>query len=241
MRSVWTLTRREVGGYFVSPVAYVPMVLFLMVAGFLFAWPQVGALGPGQPATMRTVFDVMAVILVFVLPILTMRSLAEELKSGTIETLMTVPVTDTQVVLGKFLGCWLVYLVMLAPTLLYVVLLVAFGNPDLGPIASGYLGLALLGMLGVALGLMASSLTQNQVVAAVLAFVVLILTTIFAPWLSTSLPAPWRDILQQVAIRSHFQDFGQGVVDLVHVIYFLAATALVLFVTVKIMESRRWR
>jgi ABC-2 type transport system permease protein len=238
MRNVLVLTRREVASYFVSPVAYVAMALFLVIAGIFFA---LGDFYPGAPAQMRSIFEIMMVILIFVLPILTMRSLAEEFRTGTIETLMTAPVTDVQVVVGKFLGCWLVYLAMLVPTLLYVVLLAAFGRPDYGPIASGYLGLALLGALYVAVGILASSMTRNQVIAAVVAFVILAVIGLLGPWIAASVPGTWRQIVSRIAVRSHYMDFSQGVVDLVHVLYFVAVTVYALFLAVKIVESRRWR
>jgi len=238
MRNAFLLTRREVASYFVSPIAYVAMSLFLVISGFFF---DLADFRPGAPAAMRSIFEVMMVILIFILPILTMRSLAEEHRSGTIETLMTAPVTDTGVVVGKFLGCWIVYLVMLAPTLLYVALLASFGNPDYGPVAAGYLGLVLLGAAYVAIGILASSLTQNQVIAAVVAFVILIVLALLAPWIASAVPSPWRTIIQQAAVQTHYTDFSQGVVDLVHVIYFLALTLYALFVSVKVLESRRWR
>jgi ABC-2 type transport system permease protein len=238
MRNILVLTRREVASYFVSPVAYVAMALFLVIAGFFFA---LGDFYPGAPAQMRSIFEIMMIILIFVLPILTMRSLAEEFRTGTIETLMTAPVTDVEVVVGKFLGCWLVYLAMLVPTLSYVALLAAFGRPDYGPIASGYLGLALLGALYVAVGILASSMTRNQVIAAVVAFVILAVIGLLGPWIAASVPGTWRQIVSRIAVRSHYMDFSQGVVDLVHVVYFLAVTVYALFLAVKIVESRRWR
>jgi len=238
MRNILVLTRREVASYFVSPVAYVAMALFLVIAGVFFA---LGDFYPGAPAQMRSIFEIMMIILIFVLPILTMRSLAEEFRTGTIETLLTAPVTDVEVVVGKFLGCWLVYLAMLVPTLFYVVLLAAFGRPDYGPIASGYLGLALLGALYVAVGILASSMTRNQVIAAVVAFVILAVIGLLGPWIAASVPGTWRQIVSRIAVRSHYIDFSQGVVDVVHVVYFLALTVYVLFLAVKIVESRRWR
>jgi len=243
MGKILLLTRREVSSYFVSPIAYVAMALFLVISGFIFSLADFHS---GAPASMRSIFDVMMLILVFVLPIITMRSLSEERRSGTLETLLTAPVTDTQVVVAKFLGCWFFYVAMIAPTAVYIAALVAFGNPDFGPIASGYLGLVLLGGLYVAVGLMASSLTSNQVIASVTAFVILLVMSLLAPWISTVVPTeawkiPFREIVRQASVRSHYVDFSQGVVDLVHVVYFVAVTLFALFFTVKVLESRRWR
>jgi len=238
MGKVLLLTRREVSSYFVSPIAYVAMALFLVIAGFFFALAD---FRPGAPAAMRSIFEVMMIILVFVIPIMTMRSISEERRTGTLETLLTAPVTDTQVVVAKFLGCWIFYLAMLAPTLLYLAALASFGNPDYGPVASGYIGLALLGALYVAVGILASSLTSNQVIAAVVGFVVLIVLALLGPWVGAAVPSPWRGIVQQASIRMHYIDFSQGVVDLVHVLYFVVLTLYALFITVKVLESRRWR
>ena len=243
MGKVLLLTRREISAYFVSPIAYVAMALFLVISGIFFALAD---FRPGAPAGMRSIFDIMMFILIFIIPIVTMRSLSEEQRSGTIETLLTAPVRDIEVVLAKFLGSWIFYLAMLAPTLVYVILLAVFGNPEYGPVASGYLGLVLLGALYVSVGLFASSLTQNQVIAAVTGFSILILLAMLGPWIATVVPSRvWiiglRTLIQQATIRTHYQDFSQGVVDLVHVIYFLALTAYALFLTVKVLESRRWR
>ena len=243
MSKILLLTRREVASYFVSPIAYVAMALFLLITGIFFASADFHT---GASAAMRSTFYVMRFILVFIVPIVAMRSLSEERRSGTLETLLTAPVTDVQVVAAKFLGTWLFYVAMLAPTLVYVVLLASFGAPDYGPIISGYLGLALLGLFYVAVGVFASSLTSNQVIAAVVGFVILILLAILGPWVSTILPSdwhgiPWRRIVQQASIESHYTDFYQGVVDATHVVYFLALALYALFLTVKVLESRRWR
>lgn len=238
MRNVMILTRRELSSYFVSPIAYVAMALFLLISGIVFAgWD----FQSGGPATMRTVSGIWTIILALILAILPMRSLSEEIRSGTIETLLTAPVTDAEVVLGKWLGCWLVYLVILAPTLLYVVLLRVYGHPDLGPILSNYLGLALVGAMYVSVGILASAMTRNQVIAAVLGIVILLIFALLGPAIASVLPTPWRTVMQQASVQSHYQDFTVGVIDLVHVIYFVVLTAYMLFFTVKILESRRWR
>jgi len=238
MGKILILARREVGSNFASPVAYVAMALFLGITGFFFVFAD---FRPGAPAAMRSNFEVMTFVLVFVLPALTMRTFSEERRTGTLETLLTAPVTDVQVVLAKFLGSWLFYMAMLAPTLLYLVLLRIYGNPEYGPVVSGYLGLALLGALYIAIGVLTSSMTSSQVIAAVTAVVILFLLVMLFPWLGSMAPPPWRTIILQASIRTHYQDFSQGVVDLVHVIYFIAVTAWALFFAVKILESRRWR
>jgi ABC-2 type transport system permease protein len=238
MDKVLILTRREVATYFVSPVAYVAMALFLVVAGLMFAMTD---FRPGAPAAMRTTFEVMMIVLLFVTPMVTMRALSEERRLGTLESLLTAPVTDLQVVVAKFLGCWFFYLAMLAPTALYVIALAAYGRPDAGPILSGYLGLALLGALYVAVGLLASSMTSSQVISAIVSVLVLFTMVLPLLWVANAAPSPYRQILTEACIRTHFEDFGQGVVDVVHIIYFVVLTLYALFFTVKILESRRWR
>jgi ABC-2 type transport system permease protein len=237
MGKVFLLARREVGSYFTSPIAYVAMAVFVFVAGCIFVlWD----FQPGQPAQMHTTFSAMFIVLIICLPLVTMRALADEKATGTIETLLTAPITDTQVVLAKFLGCAAFFLAMLAPTLLLVGVMRLYGNPEYGPIASAYLGLIFLGMLYIAIGLMTSAMTRVQLIAAVLAILPLLVL-----WLMESaagvVPPQYGNILRQASTSAHYSDFTLGVVDVVHVIYFVALTAYALFFTVKILESRRWR
>jgi len=240
MSKMLLLTRRELSAYFVSPIAYVAMVFFLLLSGILFGSPWFGAFRPGQPAQLQSVFYLVSFVLLLVIPALTMRSLAEERGSGTIESLLTAPVTDAQVVLAKFLGCWIFYLAILAPTLLYVVALAAFSSPDYGSIMAGYLGLVLLGMMYVAIGILASSLTRAQVIAFVVAFFPLLFLHLLGLF-AGSMPSPWRSIVRVAGTIAHCEDFNRGIVAATHVVYFLAVTVYALFLTVKVLESRRWR
>lgn len=234
-----TIARRELSGYFFSPIAYVALTLFLATAGFFFYRD----FQPGQPAGMRTVFDWLVWVLVFIVPVLSMNLLAQEWSSGTIETLMTAPVGETDVVLGKFLGGMLFFVVLLAPTLLYVLVLRFYSNVDYGPIFSGYLGILLVGALFFSIGLFCSSLTRSQVVAAVAAVAILFVITI-APWAlqqqASTLSDFWRSAVDQ-GVYSRYIDFSRGVVDTGHVVFFIVATAVFLFFTTKVLESRRWK
>jgi ABC-2 type transport system permease protein len=236
-RSV-TIARRELSSYFYSPIAYVAMFFFLVACGALF-WED---FRPGQPAAMRTIFEWMVWLLVLVIPILSMGLLAQEWATGTIETMMTAPVGETDMVLGKFFGSFGFFAVLLSPTLLYVILLRIFGRPDYGPIVSGYLGILLVGALFTAIGLFCSSLTRSQVVAAVSAIAILFVVTIIPWWAGskTSLSGFWRKVTDQ-GVFARYVDFSKGVIDLGDFVYFLAATAVFLFVTVKVLESRRWK
>ena len=236
----WVIARREVLSYFFSPIAYVAMFLFLIAGGFAF--PQ--DFQPGQPAMMRHIFEWMVWFLTLVVPLLCMGSISQEWATGTIETLMTAPVNEAEVVLGKFSGALSFVLVLLAPTLLYVVLLAATATPrlDVGPIFSGYLGMILVGALFVAIGLFCSSMTRSQVVAAVTAFAILAVIAIL-PWVvgsRTTLPGFWRTVVDQ-AVYARYTDFAKGVIDSGHLVFFLLTSGVFLFLTIKVLESRRWK
>jgi ABC-2 type transport system permease protein len=238
MSRATVIARRELSSYFYSPIAYVTMFLFLIVAGALFFQD----FSPGQPAGMRSLFEWIVWLLVGVLPVLCMGLLAQEWATGTIETMMTAPVEAHEVVLGKFFGSFLFFLVLLAPTLLYVAMLRIFARPDLGPILSGYLGLILVGGLFVSIGLFCSSLTKSQIVAAVTAAAILFVVTI-VPWFAAgraTLGGFWRKVTDQ-GVMARYGDFAKGVIDGRNVLYFVAATAVFLFLTVKVLESRRWK
>jgi len=238
MRQAIVIARRELSSYFYSPMAYVAMALFLLVAGFLFMRDFV----PGQPVGMRTIFDWMVWLLVLIVPMLSMGLLAQEWSNGTIETLMTAPVDETAVVLGKFLGALALFVLLLTPTLVYVGMLGLYGQPDLGPIFSGYLGVLLVGALFFAIGLFCSAWTRSQVVAAVSAVAILFAVTI-APWWAgrqATLATAWRTVADQ-GVYTRYTDFSKGVLDSGDVVFFIAATAVFLFATVKVMESRRWK
>ena len=232
------IARRELSSYFFSPIAYVAMGLFLLAAGFSF-WDD---FVPGQPAMMRSIFEKMVWALIVVIPVLCMGLLSQEWATGTIETLMTAPINETEVVLGKFLGSLAFFVVLLAPTLLYALLLRLYAHPDFGPIFAGYLGLLLVGGLFIAISLFCSSITRSQVVAAVSAAAVLLLTTI-VPWYASSratLTGFWRGAANQ-GVLTRYTDFSKGIIDTGDLIFFIVVTGVFLFLTVKVLESRRWK
>jgi ABC-2 type transport system permease protein len=238
MRNVTALTQRELATTFLSPVAYIVAAVFLVTTGYLF---MTNTLVEGAEASVRTMLDSMAWLLVFAMPLLTMRVLADEFATGTIETLMTAPVTDVEVVFGKFLGVLVFYLALLATTLAHVILLFAFGATDVGVVIYGYLGMILLGGLYAAVGVFASSLTRHQLLAAITGMGVLSLFTLvvdaFAAWRGGS----WRNVLGYINILHQFEDFSKGIVDTKSVVFFISGTIFFLFLAVKAMESRRWR
>jgi ABC-2 type transport system permease protein len=242
MRNVWAIARRELGAYFVSPIAYLVGAAFLAMMGFFFYTDVVFTVLSRSEPTMRYVFGVMTTILLFVAPVLTMRLLAEEQRLGTLELLLTAPVRDWEVVLGKYLAALVFYLGLLLATAVYPLLLFWMrGNPDVGPILSGYLGMALFGAALLSIGLFSSSLSQNQVVAAVVGIGVVILLAV------ASLPADGitdptlQQILNHLDLRNHLLNFRRGLIDTVDIVYYLSVTAAFLFLTVQILNSRRWR
>jgi ABC-2 type transport system permease protein len=192
-------------------------------------------------ATLGPLFMFMVVLLTLFVPPLTMRLLAEEARSGTIEVLMTAPVTDTEVVLGKFFGALLFYFALLVPTLAYVGILAAQSSPDYGPIACGYLGLVLIGAMYIAVGTFFSAVTPHQIVSAVASIVVLFVFAYIIGQAAMEAGGSLRVLLQALSVETHYQDFARGVFDSSHVAYFLSGTILFLFVTVKVVESRKWR
>jgi ABC-2 type transport system permease protein len=236
MHNIWAIARRELYAYFVSPIAYVIGGLFLLISGFLFSL----ILNFSSEATMRPLFGNLSVIFLFAVPFLTMRLLAEEARSGTLELLLTAPVRDSELVLGKFLGALLLVLAILACTAIYPAILLLAGNPDRGPILAGYLGIVLQAAAFLAIGLFASSLTQNQIIAAMLTFVILLLL-----WLSDALGnytgGRIGDLFRFLSITRHLDEFPRGIIDTRHIVYFLSVIAAALFLTVQSVQSRRWR
>jgi len=238
MRNVTALTQRELAASFLSPVAYIVAAVFLVATGYLF---MSNTLVDGGEASVRSMLNSMAWLLVFTMPLLTMRVLADEFASGTIETLMTAPVTDIEVVFGKFLGVLVFYLVLLATTLVHVVLLFVYGATDVGVVIYGYIGMILLGALYVSVGVFASALTRYQLVAAIIGMGVLSVFTLvvdaFAAWYGGT----WREVLGYINILHHFGDFSKGIFDTKSIVFFISGTVFFLFLAVKVLESRRWR
>jgi ABC-2 type transport system permease protein len=230
------IAERELKSFFVSTVAWVIAAGFMMISGLLFSVILLNS----NEASLRFLISNLSVILLFVAPFLTMRLLAEEIRMGTVELLLTKPVRDIEVVLGKFLGVMGFIVVMLAMTLYFPGLLFIFGTPDPGPIATGYLGVILQAAAFASIGLAISSTTENQIVAAFMAFAINLIL-----WLSESVAqfvgAPLGAVMKFLSITSHFQDFSRGVIDTSHLIFFLSVVAAALFLTYLSLQTRRWR
>lgn len=239
---------RELRAYFLSPLAYVVLTVLLLVNGFVFwlilsflSHPSAGG-GVGAPLELffgQTFF--FWLVLLFVTPVLTMRSLAEERRSGAIEVLMTAPVTEAQVVLGKFVAALAFYVVLWLPTLVYAAVIARYGSVDWGPVASGYLGIIGVGSVFLAAGLFASSLSKSQLVSALLTFVILVPLFTFG-LLENLTNAPWaQEAFGYLNLWAHMDDFARGIVDTRRLVYYASATGLFLFLAARMLALKKWR
>ena len=246
MQKTLILARKELAGYFFSPMAYVigSVVLAVTAAIFFFGFELIGIpriFQAGSEASLRPLFEALAYIMIFAAPLLTMRLLSEEYDSGTIETLITTPVTETEVVLGKFLGVLGSYTVLLASTVVFLILTAMYGRPDAGVAIMGYLGMLVMGAAFLAVGLFTSTLTRYQIVAAILAVAILAIFAVLMQQLVLHAPEPLNQIASRLSAMTYFKDFSRGVFDTRGLVFFLTVTALFLFLSVKTLESRRWR
>jgi ABC-2 type transport system permease protein len=189
---------------------------------------------------IRPLLQNASVLVLFLLPMVTMRTYSEEKRSGTIELLLTSPVTDVEIILGKFLGSVGLFAALLGVTLLYVGVLFGLGEPEWRPVFSGYLGLLLLGSCFLSAGLFISSTTKNQMVAGAATFVIALMFWIIN-WFSDSAGPTIGPILNYLSITQHFDDFSKGVIDTKHVVFYLSFIAFGLFLTLKSVDSERWR
>jgi len=233
------IMQRELVSLFFSPIAYVVGFIFLLVTGYIFV---TDTLEPGSEASLRTLFEWMAYLLVFAVPILTMRSIADEFATGTVETLMTAPVTDAAVVVGKFLGTWIFYLALLATTVPHLLLMSIYAKPVFSVVVVSYLGMILLGGLFIAVGIFASACTRHQLLSAIIGITILSLFAFGADRLAERGPQPWlRSVGVYINILGHFSDFSKGILDTGSLIFFVSGIGLFLFMATKVLESRRWR
>jgi len=238
VKNTMLIARREFRAYLTSPMAYIVACVFLVLYGALFVWyfENTGY----SDTSIQGYLDIWGnLVLMLFAAVLAMRLIAEEKKLGTWELLLTAPVRDTDIVLGKFLGSLGMLVSMLALTLYFPLLLWIFGNPDGGPIITGYLGLFLLGAASLSIGLFASSVTSNQIVAAVIAGGILAVLY-FIGSAGGSISGAVGDILSYISLSSHFPAFMAGIIDTKAIIYYLSVTALFLFLTVRSVETGRW-
>jgi ABC-2 type transport system permease protein len=235
MQRTLTIAKREFRGYFNSPAAYIVICLFLLLMGFFF-WNPFFLI---NRASVRNMYDLMAILLLPTAPALTMGLLAEEKRQGTIEILLTMPVRDTEVIIGKYLAAFGLLCVLLLLTLAYPLSVDTLGNLDWGPVFAGYVALLLEGGAMLALGVLASSWTDNQLIAFFTSGMIC-----FAFWVVSRflpfMPQEAASVIEWLSFDYHFQDLARGVVDSRHVIYFLTVIGFSLTLAFRSLESRRW-
>ena len=254
MRNILAIANKELRSYFSGPIAYIAIGLWALLYGYFFVAilqffvrnsMQMGAMGGPQSMNVnqqliRPLLQNVTIMMLFVLPMVTMRTYSEEKRSGTIELLLTSPLTDWEIVLGKFLGAFALYALMLVLSALNLIWLFAYGDPEVAPIVTGYLGLLLLGGGFIAIGLFLSNLTRNQIVAGLLTYAVLLMLLLVA-WVGEGAGPIGRGVVSALSVFQHYEDFSKGVIDTQHVIYYLSVIAFGLFLTARSVDADRWR
>ncbi|MBN2289821.1 MAG: ABC transporter permease [Candidatus Glassbacteria bacterium] len=239
--------KRELRSYFTSPIAYVVLTFFILLTSFFFyvfisEFSQASmSPSPYGPRNLNVTIHVLrpllgniSVIMLFVMPLITMKPFSEERKSGTIELLLTYPLSDLEVLMGKFFAAFTLFLSMLALTLVYPLFMVLHSQPEPGTLLSGYLGLLLMAAAFMSLGIFISSLTENQLVAAVATFAILLILWIIR-WVGPN------ELVRHLSILEHFNNFSEGLIDTRDIVYYLSFTILWLFMTLRVLESKKWR
>lgn len=255
MNGLLAIFRKEMANFFVSPIAYTVIGCFLIIAGFFF-WANVSLLSlislqaANDPsiATRINLTDVvirplvqnMSIILLFLVPLLTMRLFSEERKTGTIELLLTYPVNDFGIVFGKFLAAVTILLIMMGCTLSFLLIMASLGSFDIGVFLSSYVGLILMGSSFIALGVFISSVTENQIVAAAISFGAALMFWVIS-WTSSFTGQTLGAIIRQTSIIERLDSFLKGVITLSDVTYFVFFTAFFLFLSFRSIETQRWR
>jgi ABC-2 type transport system permease protein len=246
MNAIWATFTRELRAYFLSPIAYIVAALLLLVNGFVF-WFIVSALNNpqfgGQIAPLSFFFNGLFfwLVLLFVAPALSMRLISEELRSGTIEMLLTAPITEAQVIVSKFLSAWIFYAFLWLPTLSYALILEYYHEVDWGPVAASYVGVLSVGALFLSVGLLATALTRSQLVAAAIAFALLIPLFTFGFLEGMVNDDAAKQLFGYVSLPQHMDDFSRGIVETRHLVYHVSATAFFLFLASRALAARKWR
>jgi ABC-2 type transport system permease protein len=236
MSTATTVAKREIRTYFNSPVAYIVVTVFMLIAGYLFF----STLFLEKQAELRGYFSLSPLLFTFIVPAITMRLLAEEKGSGTLEMLITMPVRDWEVVVGKFMAGMAMLATIVGMTFFYAITLTMLGPADKGPILAGYLGLLFMGGAYVSIGVMASSFTRNQIVAFILAFAISFALFIFGQ--ITQLAPDWlAPVLNFLSMSSHFESMSHGVVDSRDVLYYVSVMVVSLVIATASLESRKWK
>jgi ABC-2 type transport system permease protein len=252
MNNVLAIAHKELKSYFSTPIAYIVIGFFALLFGYFFYAMLVifnqqslqfggegGAVDINQQL-IRPLFLNASVILLFVLPLITMRTYSEEKRSGTIELLLTSPVSDVEIILGKFLGAMALYAAMLGITVIHVGLLFSYGNPEWKVVVTGYLGLLLMGGCFISVGLLISSMTKNQIVSGMVTFAVFLLLWVIN-WIASFTGPTTQSVLNYLSITDHFDDFTRGILDTKHLIYYFSVMSFGLFLTARSVDTERWK
>ena len=254
MNNVLAIAHKEIKAYFASPIAYTVIGFFALLFGYFFyallvffdrqSMQMAGFGGPQSvnvnEQLIRPVFLNASVIILFILPMITMRTYSEEKRSGTIELLLTSPLTDFHIIMGKFLGAMTLYAAMLAVTLIHIGALFLFGDPEWWPVVTGYLGLLLMGGCFISIGLLISSLTKNQIVAGTVTFAVFLMLWVIN-WIASFTGPTTQAVLNYLSITDHLDDFTRGILDTRHLVYYLSFITFGLFLTARSVDTERWR
>lgn len=236
MHQVMVLARKEFRSYFDSPVAYVVITLFLLIAGYQFST----ALFINNSPDLRSLFGIIRFILLFFIPALSMRLISEERRLGTIELLMTLPLKEWQLVIGKYLAAYLLVVITLLLTVIHYITIASLGEPDLGATVAGYIGLILIVGVYLSIGIFTSSLSQNQIIAFISSFVIIFILFLLDK-IVFFFPGFLATVLEFLSIDYHFNNIARGVLDTRDLIYYFSLIGLFLFLTIQTLESRKWK
>jgi len=239
MHTIWVISKRELSGFFDSLMAYIIIVVFLGLSGF-FTWLSSNNIFFSGQAQLFGFFGISYWTLFFFIPAITMRSLAEEKKTGTIELLATKPITELQIVVGKWLASWILIALSLAPTLIYYITLMNLGNVDHGGIWGGYVALLLISAVYVAIGIFTSSITNNQIVAFILALFVSFFFQLLFDVMAPVLPSALSNFASYLSFSSHFEIMSRGVFALDNALYFVSVTAIGIILATASLKRRVW-
>ncbi|MBI4547626.1 MAG: ABC transporter permease subunit [Ignavibacteriae bacterium] len=226
---------KELRSFFNSPVAYIVIVVFLVILGWFFT----SNLFIANISSLRTVFEMTPFLLLFFAPAITMRLISEEKKTGTLELLMTKPVKESEIIIGKFLAAWVLFFFTLLPTLCYYGTVALLGELDLGPIIGGYLGLMFVGAVFLAISVFGSSMTENQVVAFIVSFLI-VFTLFMIDKILFYLPGNLASTFEYISVDYHFSNIARGVIDSRDMIYYISAVGFALFMGTIVLQKRRW-
>ena len=257
MRNVMAVAGKELQAYFHSPIAYLVITMYTVICGYVFynstaffllqSFRMEAQGGMGAPPLSLNEYiirpilgGVLTVVLLFLIPLITMRLYAEEKRSGTIELLLTSPLTDMEIILGKFLGSMILFAILEALTFVYFTILFIYGNPNAKPLIANALGLLLYGGALMALGMWFSTFTKNQIIAGIATFFISLLLWLLS-WFTAFDNTVTAQVVGYLSIVTHFENFGKGVLSSKDVLFYLSMTYLSLFLTARSLESLRWR